>query len=77
MEYSQSSRRRLIEDWLPINELSVDAVREGGGTCRPPALESAPCLVGAQAPGIQQGCCRGLIAEARCQPRPIYCIYGY
>ena len=31
-----ATNRRLIEDWLPINEISVEAVREGG------ALAGAP-----------------------------------
>ena len=30
MTSTSASGRRLIEDWLPINEISVEAVREGG-----------------------------------------------
>ena len=30
--------RRLIEEWLPINELSVDAIREGGALAGHPPL---------------------------------------
>ena len=29
MTPSHSTTRRLIEEWLPINELSVEAIREG------------------------------------------------
>ena len=32
------SKRRLIEDWLPINEISVEAVREGGALAGHPPV---------------------------------------
>ena len=32
------SPRRLIEDWLPINEISVEAVREGGALAGHPPV---------------------------------------
>lgn len=38
MEYSQNSRRRLIEDWLPVNELSIEAIRERAGAVPNPAV---------------------------------------
>ena len=30
--------RRLIEDWLPINEISVEAIREGGALAGHPPV---------------------------------------
>ena len=33
-----SNNRRLIEDWLPINEISVEAVREGGALAGHPPV---------------------------------------
>ena len=37
MTSSNSTARRLIEEWLPINELSVEAVRERAGAVPNPA----------------------------------------
>ena len=34
----QAPARRLIEDWLPINEISVEAVREGGALAGHPPV---------------------------------------
>ena len=30
--------RRLIEDWLPVNEISIEAVREGGALAGHPPV---------------------------------------
>ena len=35
---SDSADRRLIEEWLPVNELSVDAIREGGALAGHPPV---------------------------------------
>ena len=35
---STATNRRLIEDWLPIKEISVEAVREGGALARHPPV---------------------------------------
>ena len=35
---SDSTDRRLIEEWLPVNELSVDAIREGGALAGHPPV---------------------------------------
>ena len=34
---NQAARRRLIEEWLPINELSIEAIRERAGAVPNPA----------------------------------------
>ena len=38
MTLKQTSTRRLIEEWLPINEISVDAIREGGALAGHPPV---------------------------------------
>ena len=38
MTSKNESARRLIEEWLPINELSVDAIREGGALAGHPPV---------------------------------------
>ena len=38
MTSSHSTTRRLIEEWLPINEISVDAIREGGALAGHPPV---------------------------------------
>ena len=38
MAIAQTPTRRLIEEWLPINELSVDAIREGGALAGHPPV---------------------------------------
>ena len=38
MTTSEVNTRRLIEDWLPINEISVEAVREGGALAGHPPV---------------------------------------
>ena len=35
---SDQSDRRLIEEWLPVNEISVDAIREGGALAGHPPV---------------------------------------
>ena len=35
---SNKSDRRLIEEWLPINEMSVEAIREGGALAGHPPV---------------------------------------
>ena len=35
---SNDTGRRLIEDWLPINEISIEAVREGGALAGHPPV---------------------------------------
>ena len=44
MTSSNSTTRRLIEEWLPINELSVEAVRERAGAVPNPAPLSRQSL---------------------------------
>ena len=38
MTLTNSTTRRLIEEWLPINEISVDAIREGGALAGHPPV---------------------------------------
>ena len=38
MTSNNEPARRLIEEWLPINELSVDAIREGGALAGHPPV---------------------------------------
>ena len=38
MTSKNESARRLIEEWLPINEISVDAIREGGALAGHPPV---------------------------------------
>ena len=38
MTLTNSTNRRLIEEWLPINEISVDAIREGGALAGHPPV---------------------------------------
>ena len=38
MAASNQPTRRLIEEWLPINEISVDAIREGGALAGHPPV---------------------------------------
>ena len=33
-----TTTRRLIEEWLPINEISIDAIREGGALAGHPPV---------------------------------------
>ena len=37
-EHAEGGDRRLIEEWLPINEISVDAIREGGALAGHPPV---------------------------------------
>ena len=38
MTSNKITTRRLIEEWLPINEISVDAIREGGALAGHPPV---------------------------------------
>ena len=46
--------RRLIEDWLPVNEISIESIRERAGAVPNPRPAPVACLVGKKTFGSKQ-----------------------
>ena len=71
MTLGESTNRRLIEEWLPINEISVEAIRERAGAVPNPAPHQLH-VWWARRPLAPFPCgCGSLSAQERSFPRPI------
>ena len=67
--------RRLIEDWLPINEISIESIRERAGALPNPAPQ-APRMVGETTPSLSRATAAASLLSGTPASSEFYGILG-